>query len=95
MEASEIPAIVGLKGIEAHKMMIIPHDEVVLIPNGGKITINMSKEVDVIKCIRTPSGHLLLPCDQYDMEDERGSSSSLTLHDGVLSACKPEDEPQK
>ena len=95
MEASEIPAIVGLKGIEAHKMMIVPHDEVVIIPNGGKIKISMSKEVEVIKCIRTPSGHLLLPCDQFDMEDKKSQStrSSLTLHDGVVTTCKPEDEP--
>lgn len=96
MEGSETPAIVGLNGMEAQKMMIVPHDDVVIMPNGGKVKINMSKEVKVIKCMRSPSGHLLLPCDQFDMEGNASSSSgSMTLFRGELSACKEVDEPSE
>jgi len=96
MEGSETPAIVGLNGMEAQKMMIVPHDDVVIMPNGGKVKISMSKEVKVIKCMRSPSGHLLLPCDQFDMEGNTSSSSgSMTLFRGELSACKEADEPSE
>ena len=78
MEDSKTPAILGLKGIEHQQIMIVPHDEVVIIPNGGKVRISMSKEVRMVKCIRTDSGHLLLLCDGYDNEDT-SQSKSLSL----------------
>ena len=77
---SKIPAILGLEGIQRNEMMIIPHDEYVIVPNGGKIKISMTKEVRLIKCMRTPSGHLLLPCDKFDQKEEQ--SSSITLFEG-------------
>ena len=77
LKNSEIPAIVGLNGIEAQQMMLIPHDEKVIIPNGGKVRISVSKEVKIVKCIRTPSGHLLLPCDEWTKKST--NTRSLTL----------------
>ena len=90
---SSIPAIVGLNGLEARKIMLIPHDDRVIIPNGGKVTISVSPEVQIVKCIRTPSGHLLLPCDEWNKSQKAGASGSLTLFEGKEYSCKPEDEP--
>ena len=90
---SEIPAILGLNGIERNEMMIIPHDEMVIIPNGGKVRISYSKEVRLVKCIRTKSGHLLLPCDNFKSAQSDNRDSSLTFFEGQTSVCKAEDEP--
>ena len=83
LSSSSVPAILGLNGIEKNEMMIIPHDERVIVPNGGKIRITVTKEVRIIKCIRTVSGHLLLPCDNFDKEDE-GQTSTMTLFEGNM-----------
>ena len=82
LDNSTIPAILGLHGIERNEMMIIPHDDRVIIPNGGKVKISVSKEVRIIQCKRTLSGHLLLPCDTFNKKDEDGSS--ITLLEGSL-----------
>ena len=93
LDKSQIPAILGLNGIEKNEMMIIPHDEHVIIPNGGKVKISITKEVKLIKCMRTPSGHLLLPCDTFDEKDER--NSSITLFENQLIPCLEADEPMQ
>ena len=71
---SEVPAIVGLKGMEANQIMLIPHHNRVIIPNGGKVEIKISKEVQIVECIRTDSGHLLLPCDQWSHKSKHKST---------------------
>ena len=93
MEESRVPAILGLTGLEANKAMIIPHDERIIIPNGGKVRITVSKEVQIVKCIRTPSGHLLLPCDQWDREDEFKQDKTITLFEGETTPASSSDEP--
>ena len=91
LENSKIPAILGLHGIERNEMMIIPHEEMAIIPNGGKVRISVPKECKLIKCMRTPSGHLLLPCDTFKKSDPDGTS--ITFFEGSQSPCLPQDEP--
>ena len=80
---SQCPAIVGLNGLEANKIMLIPHDDRVIIPHGGQVKITVSKEVQIVKCMRTPSGHLLLPCDEWAKKSS-GRDTPLCLFQGEV-----------
>ena len=80
---SQCPAILGLNGLEGNKIMLIPHDDRVIIPNGGQVKITVSKEVQIVKCLRTPSGHLLLPCDEWTKKSS-GRDTPLCLFQGVV-----------
>ena len=80
---SQCPAILGLNGLEGNKILLIPHDDRVIIPNGGQVKITVSKEVQIVKCLRTPSGHLLLPCDEWTKKSS-GRDTPLCLFQGEV-----------
>jgi hypothetical protein len=87
----ELPALLGLRSIQAHKGVIEtnPVMPMLTFPGPGGYTITWEPGALQFPLSRAPSGHLVIPCDLFDkLTPSTGGTPAqqMTLHSEVLQA---------
>lgn len=63
---SNIPSLLGLTTMEKHRAILDITGQTYIIPGKGKVEYKLPKGSRVLHLKKAPSGHLLLPCDQWE-----------------------------
>lgn len=66
IENSEVPALLGLSSLTEKRVLLDTiHDQLIMVGPGG-FEIKLSPGSQVMQCKRSATGHLMLPCSQWD-----------------------------
>ena len=63
---SKIPSLLGLTTMEKHRAILDITGQTYIIPGKGKVEHKLPKGSRILKLKKAPSGHLLLPCDEWN-----------------------------
>jgi hypothetical protein len=81
-EGKELPALLGLQSLARQNSILemAPGNEYLTLPGPGGYSINWSPGTVRYKLEQSPSGHLLLPCDDFaKVSKERGGIKEPTM----------------
>jgi hypothetical protein len=79
VEESDLPALLGLTSIEANRGVIDTHTRRLIYPGEGGIQYTLSPGSRVFKLEKSISGHLLLPCAEWDSKKTTAFSSQSSF----------------
>ena len=86
-EGKGLPALLGLQSMSRQNSVLemAPGQEFLTLPGPGGYTINWSPGTTRHKLEKAPSGHLILPCDEYHKVDKNpgGLGNPMTTYLGV------------
>jgi hypothetical protein len=77
-----LPALLGLKTLMERRAIMDFTTMQISFTGPGEPKIDYSPGTDIFKMFQAPSGHLMIPCCEYQASNSRSSSSTdqLTLH---------------
>lgn len=76
---SDLPALLGLSSIEQQRGVIDTHTRRMIFPGPGGIQYTLSPGSRVYKLEKSLSGHLLLPCAEWDAKKASQPSSQMAF----------------
>ena len=62
---SNIPSLLGLTTMEKHRAILDITGQSYIIPGKGPVEYRLPKGSRILKLKKAPSGHLMLPCDEW------------------------------
>jgi hypothetical protein len=86
VDNSDLPGLLGLESMRANRGILDMHNNIYYMCGPGGANIELSPGSRAFKLLEAPSGHLVLPCSEFD--GARGSNQNM----GSLSLNPPTDE---
>ena len=63
--ASDVPGIWGLRGMQKRRVLVDTGSNTVIIPGSEGFEVMLSPGSQVLRCVMSRSGHMLIPCTNY------------------------------
>ena len=82
---SSLPGLLGLNALRKNRAVIdvVTNKLYFMGPGGYNLDQAMPPGTDIIQCETAPSGHIILPCCEYDAPQTTNPRHSLSLHSRI------------
>ena len=79
VDDSDLPALLGVTSIEQRRGVIDTHTRRLIYPGPGGIQYTLSPGSQVFKLEKAISGHLLLPCSEWNPKSTASPSKQINF----------------